>query len=121
MYQPVLMPHTLLACLYIEWPELFYQHMRGPAGSVRECWENLKSYEFVRRHPVLTDLDNTLPISLHGDAGAFTEQDSLMAISWNGLLGRDCGRTKRTVFTFVRKRDYTPETLNRILRFLPGV
>ena len=37
-----------------------------------------------------------------------------MVISWNGLLGRDCGRTKRIVFTFVRKRDYTPATLDRI-------
>ena len=37
-----------------------------------------------------------------------------MVISLNGLLGRDCGRTKRIVFTLVRKRDYTPETLNRV-------
>ena len=37
-----------------------------------------------------------------------------MVILWNGLLGRECGRAKRIVYTFVRKRDYNPEILNFI-------
>ena len=90
------------------------QHIRGHAASAREYWEHLRSNPFVQRHPLLKDRDHTLPIGLHGDAGPFTKHDSLMVISWNGLLGSDNGRTKRIVFTFVRKRDYSPATLDRI-------
>jgi hypothetical protein len=113
--QPFLMPHKFFSCLYEHRQRMFLRHLRGPEGSVREYWDNIRSTEFFKRHPLLTDLDHTLPIGLHGDAGAFTKHDSLMVISWNGLLGRDCERTKRIVFTFVRKKDYTPDTLNRIL------
>ena len=112
--QPFLMPHRFFSCLYEQRHETFLRHLRGPMGSAREYWENLASSPFVLNHPLLSDLDNAFPIGLHGDAGPFTKHESLLAISWNGLLGRDMGRTKRIVFTFVRKRDYTPETLNRI-------
>ena len=112
--QPFLMPHKFFSCLYRERPDFFYRHLRGPEGSVREYWENIASNPFVWKHPLLNNLDTAFPIGLHGDADAFTKHDSLMVISWNGLLGRDCGRTKRIVFTFVRKRDYIPETLNFI-------
>ena len=98
-------------------PICFFRHLQGPAGSAREYWDTIKtlgSKAFVNRHPYLSDLDHTFPIGLHGDAGPFTKHDSLMVISWNGILGRDCGRVKRIVFTFVRKRDYTRETLDRI-------
>ena len=112
--QPFLMPHKFFSSLYHHNRDVFYRHLRGPVGSAREYWDQLASSKFVQRHPLLADIDNTFPIGLHGDAGAFTKHDSLMVISWNGLLGRDNGRVKRIVFAFVRKRDYTPQTLNRI-------
>ena len=112
--QPFLMPHKFFACLYEHNRDVFYRHLRGPVGSAREYWEHLASSKFVQRHPLLADIDNTFPIGLHGDAGASTKHDSLMVISWNGLLGRDNGRVKSIVFAFVRKRDYTPQTLDRI-------
>ena len=94
-----LMPHKFFSCLYQERPDFFYRHLQGVAGAAREYWDNLASTKFVRRHPSLTNLDTTFPVGLHGDADAFTKHDSLMVISWKGLLGRDCGRTKRIVFT----------------------
>ena len=112
--QPFLMPHKFFASLFNERPDFFYRHLQGPAGAVREYWQNLASSNFVKSHPLLSNLDTTFPIGLHGDAGAFTKHDSLMVISWNGLLGRDCGRTKRIACTFVRKRDYTAQTLDAI-------
>ena len=90
--------------------------MRGPEGAAAEYWGNIASARFVQRHPLLTNLATTFPIGLHGDAGAFTKHDSLMVISWNGLLGRQNGRTKRIVFTFVRKRDYCAQTLDKLLQ-----
>ena len=93
---------------------MFMQHIRGRAASAREHWEHLRSNPFVQRHPLLKDRDHTLPIGLHGEAVPFAKHDSLMVISWNGLLGSDNGRTKRIVFTFVRKRYYSPATLDRI-------
>jgi hypothetical protein len=112
--QPFLMPHKFFASLYNSRPNFFYKHLRGPEGAPREYWEELKNNRFVTKHPLLSNFDTCFPLGLHGDAGAFTKHDSLMVISWNGLLGRDCGKTKRIVFTFVRKRDYSPATLDRI-------
>ena len=73
---------------------------------------------FVLNHPLLNDVDNALHIGLHGDAGAFTKHDSLMVVSWNGLLGTGTTRPKRFVLTFVRKADYTAATLDRIWELL---
>ena len=102
--QPFLMPHKFFASLYARRPDFFYRHLRGPEGAPREYWEQLKTNRFVSRHPLLTNFDTAFPIGLHGDAGAFTKHDSLVVISWNGLLGHSSGRTKRLVFTFVRKK-----------------
>ena len=113
--QPFLMPHKFFASLYHERREIFMRHLCGPLDGIKEYWDNVKHTEFFRGHPLIADLHHTLPIGLHGDAGAFTKHDSLMVISWNGILANDVhGKVKRLVFTFVRKRDYTPQTLDRI-------
>ena len=83
------MPRKFFSALYAERREMFLRHLRGAEGSPHEFWENLRSNPFVQRHPLLDDLDHALPIGLHGDDGPFTKHDSLMVISWNGLLGRD--------------------------------
>ena len=64
------------------------------------------------------DLDHTIPIGMHGDGGAYSKQDSVLVISWNSIIkpSEKGGRTKRIVFTMIRKSDYTPETLNEMWR-----
>ena len=97
----------------------------GPCEGQRrppsDFWEHIAHTEFFKKHPYLrgaTDLDHTLPLGFHGDAGAFTKHDSLMVLSWNGVLGQGqaTSRTRRLIFTFVRKQDYGPHTLDHILK-----
>ena len=45
-------------------------------------------------------------------AGAFGHQDSLLVFSWIGLLARGKTRTKRFLFTALRKHDYLPQILD---------
>ena len=115
---PFLFPHKFFASLYAERRDLFDRALRGPVGAAREYWEALGGIDFVTKHPLLNDLDHALPIGVHGDAGAFSKHDSLMVVSWNGVLGQGTTRTKRFVFTFVRKAVYTKATLDRIFELL---
>ena len=117
---PFLFPHKFFSALHQHRRDLFVRAIRGPEGAARQYWETLGNLgnPFVANHPLLTDFDHALPIGVHGDAGAFTKHDSLMVISWNGLLGQGQTRVKRFVFTFVRKVDYTKETLDRIFELL---
>ena len=118
---PFIFPHKLFATLYKERHNYFLNTVRGAPGAARSFWEELVARDnpFVKKHPLIKDFDHTLPLGVHGDAGAFTKHDSLMVISWNGLLGMSGeSRVKRFVFTFVRKATYTPETLDRIFTLL---
>jgi hypothetical protein len=120
--QPFLMPHKFFSCMYEHRREMFFRHLRGPEGSAKEYWNAIRSTQFFQRHPLLSDLDNTFPIGLHGDAGAFTKHDSLMVISWNGLLGRDCERTKRIVFHFrAEERLYARYSQSYFGKYLLGL
>ena len=109
---PFIFPHELFSSLYHERPSSFRKHLVGPDGAARQYWENIADTEFVRRHPGLGDRDYTAPIGMHGDAGAFNHQDPLLMLSWNGLLARGKTRTKRFLFTALRKHDYLPQTLD---------
>ena len=115
---PFLFPHKFFASLYKHRRQMFDRTVRGSEGAAREYWEALGGIDFVRKHPKLKDLDHALPIGVHGDAGAFSKHDSLMVISWNGVLGQGTTRTKRFVFTFVRKAVYNKATLDRIFELL---
>ena len=81
--------------------------MLGPPGSTRQYWEHIKDTEFFKQHPLLHDLDHTIPIGMHGDGGAYSKQDSVLAISWNSIItpSEKGGRIKRIVFTMIRKSD----------------
>ena len=55
-----------------------------------------------------------IPLGMHGDAAAFSHQDSLYVFSWNSLLGIGTTAQKRFVFTVVQKSDMVAGTLDRI-------
>lgn len=75
---------------------------------------------FLQNHPILTrkDLPKTIPIGLHGDAGAFSTTDSLFVLTWNSLLGVGTTMSKRWLMTIIKKSDVIPETLNAIFEIL---
>jgi hypothetical protein len=113
---PFLLPHKFFEQLYKERRQDFQRYLQGPVGAAQQYWEHLQDSAYVRLHPKLhsNNFATMIPLGLHGDAGAYSKQDSLMVISWNSILGRGNTRRKRFVFTFLRKRDYTPETLNAV-------
>ena len=115
---PFILPHKFFRALHKERYANFVRALRGPEGAAEEYWSNLRQTDFVRRHPLLSDRKHSLPIGMHGDAGPYSKQDSLMVISWNSLLGTGTTRTKRFVFTFLRKVEYNRETLDRVWQVL---
>lgn len=117
---PFIFPHKFFRSMFLERFDLFTRHVVGPEGAAREFWEAIEHLPFVSVHPKIraNNYDRIAPIGFHGDAGAFSKSDNLMILSWNGLLARGRTRMKRFVFTFVRKRDYTPATLDRIFELL---
>ena len=115
---PFIFPHNFFEAIFKERYDVFCRAIRGTEGAIAEYWHELRDTEFVRQHPLLRDKAHAIPIGVHGDAGPYSKQDSLLTISWNGLLGGGTTRTKRFVFTFVRKADYTAETLDRIFTLL---
>ena len=60
----------------------------------------------------------TIPIGFHGDAGAFSHQDSLYTISWNSLIGQGRTAEKRFVFTVLRKGEMVADTLDAVFRIM---
>ena len=57
-----------------------------------------------------------IPLGLHGDAGAFSDNDSLYALSWNSLMGSGSTITKRFIFTVIKKSDMVADTLDQIFK-----
>ena len=65
------------------------------------------------------DLQRIVPLGMHGDAGAFNHQDSVLFISWNSLVGDPSSRTlsKRFPFTVIKNSDMVKsDTVEAILR-----
>ena len=78
----------------------------------------MRQSEYVTKHPKLlpANFDSTVALGFHGDAGAFNKNDGLLVLSWNSLLGWGNTRRKRFVFSFIRKSDYSQESLDAIWR-----
>lgn len=119
---PFLLPHELFSQLYHHRPNTFHQCVGGDTRERRELWTGLEATPVVQNHPSLRagQLDNTVPIGLHGDAGAFSHHDSLFTLTWNSLLGQGTTRELRFVVTCVRKSDLLPDgsTLESIFHVL---
>ena len=108
--------------MYHKRPYDFERYLTGPADGVEEYWAAIANTNFVKKHPKLKphSFSATVPLGMHGDAGSFSHHDSLLVLAWNSILGRGITRKKRFVFTFVRKRDYTEETLDALWRIFRG-
>ena len=108
---PCYLPHEFFSTLHSERPELFERWIRGPLGAAKCFGEKLRGSQIFENHGALNPLhfDKLLPIGLHGDGGSFSKQDSLMVLSWNGVLGTMSGTEKgfarRFLFTVIRKTE----------------
>ena len=92
----------------------------GPEGAPAEFWEMLSGTSFVRKHPHLPRRlwGKILPLGMHGDAGAYSESDSVYALNWNSLLGTGSTIRTRFLFSVVRKSDMVPETIDTLLEVM---
>ena len=74
--------------------------------------------DFVKKHPTLNRgrFPWAIPLGLHGDAGAFSDNDSHYALSWNSLMGSGSTITKRIIFTVIKKNDMVVDTLDHIFK-----
>lgn len=86
---PVIMPHALFAQMHRERPHQFASHITGPKGSCLQFWESVVHTAYVAKHAFLkaNEYFNTVPLGFHGDAGAYSDHDSVYVLSWNSLVG----------------------------------
>lgn len=115
---PFLLPHEWFRCLFLEAPRTWENCVTGPDGAALEFWKSMKDTAFASAHPVLERKDwaRSIPLGLHGDAGAFSKQESVYLFTWNSLLGAGSTSAKRFVFTLLKKSDVTAGTLDEIMR-----
>ena len=115
---PFLLPHEFFSAMYEGRPKEWETMITGAADACLRYWESVSESDFVRRHPTLprSEWGKIVPIGLHGDGGRFSNQDSLMTIAWNSLLGEGTTLQKRFLFTVIRKTDMNTETMNAIMR-----
>eukprot|EP00959_Pyramimonas_sp_CCMP1952_P455991 9472441-Pyramimonas_sp.AAC.1 len=114
---PFLLPHKFFRSLHGERPACWSKYMCGAPGAALEFWNNLADTPFVRQHPMIRPdmFSRLIPLGFHGDAGGFTEHESLLVLSWNSLLGSGTTRRKRFLFTVIRKKDYDKSILDLII------
>lgn len=117
---PFLLPHEFFRSFFLDCPRQWEQAVSGPAGAALEFWTSMRDNVFVRKHPSLprSSWSTTIPVGLHGDAGAFSHHDSLFTISWNSLLGVGETVAKRFLCTVIRKSDIAEGTLDAIFKVL---
>jgi hypothetical protein len=117
---PFLMPHAFFGKYFHERPNEFSTVMSGAAGACYEFWDSIKDTEFVKQHPDLTESTwhRTVPLGMHGDAGAFAAHDSLYVLSYISLMGRGTTMRKRFLFTVLRKSEMVADTLDHCLRIM---
>ena len=115
---PFMMPHEFFASYFENRFDDWVATMSGPAGACLEFWQGMKDSSFLRHHPTLrsSHFQHTIPIGMHGDAGAFSHQDSLYSFSWNSLVGRGPTASKRFLFTVIRKSEMVEGTLDALFR-----
>ena len=115
---PFLLPHLWFSALYHHRPELWKRSVEGDAGAAKAFWQSMSDTAIVREHPGLPpcDWERCIPIGFHGDASAFSHQDSLYAFIWNSLIGVGSTTAKRFLFTVVKKSQSDPDTMQAIFK-----
>lgn len=115
---PFLLPTEFLTKLYAQASSHHWQTiLGGTQNTAGFFWSSLAHTDFVKKHPLISEsrFPFIIPVGLHGDGGAFSNQECINVLSWNSLLG--CGDTIQTrfLFTLVKKSDVIEGTMNAVL------
>ena len=118
--------HLTHSCFLIHVFNHFYQcgswagAMRGPRGGCGQFWNEISDAAYFRNHHnrATQNWAKMIPLGFHGDAGAFSRQDSLYTLSFNSPVGRGAAIQKRFVITTLRKNEMLPGTLDAALRVI---
>ena len=86
---PFMLPHMWFSSLFEQCPQQFEAALRGPDRGCEAFWHLMADTPFFKEHPGIdrSKLAHTIPVGFYGDAGAVSQQDSLMAFTWNSILG----------------------------------
>jgi len=99
---PFILPHLPFREIFKKRPEIWKKEMLGE--DAEDFWRH--NSETIRLHGSLDKrkLRHTILVGVHGDAGAFSKQESVLTISWNSLLAKEKAATlaKRFVFTTIK-------------------
>ena len=119
-FHPFYLPHAMFASLFKHSAKIWEAAVEGAEGAAYEFWSSSANTDFVRHHPVLTRRlwPLTIPLGFHGDAGAFSKQDSLFTFTWNSLLGEGTTMRKRFLITVIKKDQVSPKTLDAIFEIV---
>ena len=113
-------PHKWVTAIYAFAAIWCASFLPGP-GACYNFWNSMQDSEFVRQHPILTQAnwDVTAPCGMHGDAGAFSKQESVYLFTFNSLLGAKANG-KRFIFTLIRKSQMVRGTMDAIMKIFLG-
>ena len=119
MSHPFLLPHMWFAELHSSSSQS-WEDLLGERGAIPFFWRKMAESPFLRHHPHLAkaNLKFTVPLGLHGDAGAFSNNDSLYVFSWNSLVHQGITRDTRHVITLIKKSLITEGTLDVISKVM---
>ena len=116
---PVFLPSKFFSALYHN-KNNWQSTILGAPGTSEVYWANIVDSPFFKKHPCLkrSTCAKAVPLGFHGDAGSFSNQDSLYTFSWNSLLtSQDCTtKDGRFLFTVMNKEDMVPGTLEALLK-----
>lgn len=113
---PFILPHSFFSALHTEKRAFWNRTVRGPVGAAARFWKNMEGTAFHVHHPGLAEVDpnRLIPLGLHGDAGAYSHQESLFVFTWNSLLGEGSTLSTRFLMTVLNKSQIVEGTLEAI-------
>ena len=94
--------------------------VRGHVEAAERYWDELQESDALRDHLELLTEDNgwLIPCGLHGGAGQFSHNDSLIVISLNSLIGSGVTKNHRHSVTVCKKFGMCPGTLDSLFRVI---
>ena len=109
---PFFLPHMWFSSLAEHDPDLFKKAVTGPPGQCQDFWDNMSDTPFMEHHPHLEHdrLAHTIPLGFYGDAGAYSDNNSLYVFTWNSLMGSGQTMAKRFLCTCIKKSDMVAGT-----------
>ena len=96
---------------------------QGPVNlnHVSEFWQKLQHTEWVQTHPAMQDphlMEVTIPLGFHGDGGAISKHESMIALTWSSVLAKGDPMTCRLMITCIPSAWALDETLDEAMKVI---